>query len=224
MKPIRVVRSFFSGIIVYIPIYLFSRTIPEPDFFPWDIFLVFVDRLLISREAYFRIIAVLILLSIILHRYRTSAREENNTPKRNHWRTKSFRFVAIEADELLCWLAGYFLAGNFRDFLLLGLFPSPEDLFFRPLSRILFAQFLVLSLEFLQTVRHPEHDIRQESRKSAIICLSAAFIGMSLFSGVATILNAYWGTSVILFVLLLLCWGYTCQPNMIKHKYPSSMN
>ena len=230
-KFVRIVRCCWLGILAYIPAYIFSRIIPDPDFFPWDIYQVFWAQLLNSREAYFRIVSSVILLFIVLRRYYQSAsnlkRIQRETPKFPNPKVSSpkfpsqkFQWVTVHSNELFCWFTGYFLAANFHDFILLGPFPNAKELFFQPLSRLLFAQFSVLAFELLQLVRHPQVAIRRLARNGAMLHFLSAFVLLSIFSSAAIILNAYWGLSVILLILLLLYFSYAYYFGTVSLKYP----
>ena len=164
------VRYCFSGIIFYIPIYILLRIVPDVDFFSWNITQVFWSELAQSREAYLRIASILIVLCIVLGRY-----YRNEIPRKRLKRGKSqFQLISVYSDELFCWLLGYFMAANIHIFLLLGPFPSEQDLFFWPLSRIFFIRFSILAFKNMQLTRHPRRDIRNRAR---IFSIFFFFIG-----------------------------------------------
>ncbi len=218
----RAVRACSFGIVVYIPVYILSRLIPEFGFFPWDIVQIFEEQLLRSREAYSRIVAALILLFVILRRYRLMTKQM--AKRQAHIRGGlPFRCIAVHSAELLCWLCGYFLAENFHDFLLLGPLPSSRDLFLSPLSRILFSQFVVFAFECLQLVRHPQFDIRARARAGSLLYFALAFLLLSILTSAAVILNIYWIMAFILLVSLLSFFAYAHQFDAIGRRYRSSL-
>ena len=115
--------------------------------------------------------------------------------------------------------SGYFFAANFHDFLLLSPIPTEKDLFFQPLSRLLFAQFCAFAITSLQSVRYPQLVIRIRSICLTLLYLALAFILLSIISSVAVIFNAYWNISLILLAILLLCFVYHTMPyTMNRHE------
>ena len=199
--PLQVLRSAFWGLVTFIPVYIISRNIPNPGFFLWSILQVFVDQIWRSREASFRIFATLVWgIPILWHKLLGKKHEHH---------------------DFLCWLSGYFFALNFHDFLLLGPFPSAKELFFGPLSRILFAHLLS---EALSCFAGYEHGFRrlpafvsflEHEKVFGWFLLFVAFFVLNLVSSLVIILNAYWsGSLVFLLTLCFLCFhGRTLPEN-----------
>ncbi len=230
IRLLHVVRYCSLGIFAYIPIYLLSRIISAPGSFAWNILSVFMNQLLRSRGAFSRFAAAFLLLCVILQHYRSSAGQQklhNRSRPPSLRRCLPLQRELLHPNELFCWISGYFFAENFHDFLLLGPFPTVQDLFFRPLSRILFAQFLVFALYFLQLLRHPQKSIRHQAFTSCIAYFLLAFVLMSIFASIAIIFNAYWIISLIMLGVLLLyftCFYWFNQPGQLQSGAAISTN
>ena len=186
---LRALRFAFWGLVTFIPVYVISRSIPNSGFFSWSILQIFAVQIWRTREAFFRIVAALILIVPILLRRLLRKNGYNH--------------------EFLCWLSGYFFALNFHDFLLLGPFPGARELFYGPLSRILFAQLLSIACVVGSgsesgVLRTPVFVVRAKGLVFCCFALFLAFFVLGLVSSLVMILNAYWFGSLVLLLALFV--------------------
>lgn len=206
---VRVVRAVCLGVFAYIPIYLLSRIIPDHDFFPWDVMKVFQFELLESREAFLRIAALVYLLIIICFRSKLLSKVGKDSGG-------SQESIVPHRGELLCWLSGYLMCQNIHDLLLLGPLPSVRELFFFPLSRIVFAQCLVSGLVSQRFVRLQHSVLWCQQLIIMLLFGSLAILLPGLSSAFALLFNIYWELSLVLFGVMVL---WICYHLSFCNKY-----